>query len=119
MPCWRQSTGVAAPASCSCKTLTICSWVNRLPRMLSSVGRIPIEDSHYPWTSFRGAGHYNQRLPVRNGGRPPAGHDATPHLGLAVPRRYSSVVGTGNPHEVCQEEAIGPRSKPAVLLEAR
>src|SRR5215210_3209779 len=54
MPCWRQSAGVAAPASCSCKTLTICSWVNRVPRMASSLGRIPIEDSHSRWTSFRG-----------------------------------------------------------------
>src|SRR5215203_2343404 len=57
MPCWRQSAAVAAPASCSCSTPTICSCVNRLPRMLSSLGSTPVEDSHYLWTSFRGAGH--------------------------------------------------------------
>src|SRR5215210_5760753 len=57
MPCWRQSAAVAAPASCSFRTPTICSCVNRLPRILSSLGPIPVEDSQYLWTSFRGAGH--------------------------------------------------------------
>src|SRR5215210_4536401 len=57
MPCWRQSAVVAAPASCSFRMPTTCSCVNRLPRMLSSLGFLPIEDSHYLWTSFRGAGH--------------------------------------------------------------
>src|SRR5829696_1215409 len=56
MPCWRQSAAVAIPASCSLSTPTICSCVNRLPRIPSSLGHMPIEDSHYPSTSFRGAG---------------------------------------------------------------
>src|SRR5215213_6257272 len=33
----------------------------RLPRILSSLGPIPVEDSHYLWTSFRGAGHAGHR----------------------------------------------------------
>src|SRR5215211_1967232 len=60
MPCWRQSAAVAIPASCSLSTPTICSCVNRLPRIPSSLGHMPIEDSHYPWTSFRGAGHQDK-----------------------------------------------------------
>src|SRR5215213_779983 len=58
MPWWRQSAAVAPPASCSFKMPTICSWVNRLPRILSSLRHCPApEDSQYPWTRFRGAGH--------------------------------------------------------------
>src|SRR5215207_4565259 len=65
MPCWRQSAAVAAPASCSCSTPRICSCANRLPRILSSLGHLPVEDSHYLWTSFRGQAMASQLLAPR------------------------------------------------------
>src|SRR5690348_15903553 len=44
-----------APASCSLRMPTSCSAENRLVRIGSSLGRRPVEDSHYLWTSFRGS----------------------------------------------------------------
>jgi len=32
--------------------------------MLSSLGSIPVEDSHYLWTSFRGAGQSKTALRI-------------------------------------------------------
>src|SRR5688572_18011257 len=62
MPWRRHSSPVPAPASCSCRIPPICSAVNRLVRMMSSLGCCsPREDSHYPWTSFRGARHLTPR----------------------------------------------------------
>ncbi|MGH2562151.1 MAG: hypothetical protein ACRDJH_24080, partial [Thermomicrobiales bacterium] len=42
---------------CSFRIPTICSSVNRLVRMTSPCGQLAPEDSHDPWTSFRGARH--------------------------------------------------------------
>lgn len=41
------------------------SWVNRLRRLRSSLGRSPVADAHDPWTSFRGAGQLHGRQFLR------------------------------------------------------
>src|SRR6188472_3974315 len=108
MPWCRQSAAVAAPASCSFRMPTICSCVNRLPRMLSSSGRCPnLEDSHYLWTSLRGAGQRHSAMPYGDDARlaslikQEAGHFCTSfveastaqtarHVQLAVAGRHTT-----------------------------
>src|SRR5215217_3020496 len=65
MPWRRHNTPMPSPAACSFRMPTICSSLNRLLRMPSSFGLFASEDSHYPWTSFRGAPQCAGRSPER------------------------------------------------------
>src|SRR5262245_39951083 len=58
MPCFRHTSAVVAPASCSRRIPMICSSLNRLPFI---VRLLSVTDSTPFWRNFRGSGHLHEK----------------------------------------------------------